>query len=268
MLLHQLFVYILIVFLSTYSPFPTAHGVLSEHDDDAFSNRYFSQTAQYSLPLLIQNISKYLDIGETKKALELLNELSADDQSHESARLAYGRAVIQSGQQSQGEAIFKTVLRINPDSINAKLLLGKLYIFQRKFDLSEPLILDVINNDPFHPKALALYSSILLKRDQNLASARMFIEKATKYGPTDASILFDLAMTRMTDGDYDLGREAFLAEEKVDPDHVDLTLRGRVYFQIGRFDWASDAFEKEVTRRTEKGVEPDATLLMNLAEAK
>jgi tetratricopeptide (TPR) repeat protein len=193
----------------------------------------------------LSTISKLLDIGQSSKALDLIEKVTLEYGFSESLNISRGRALVQLGEKAKGESIFREILSQNPHSIDANLYIAKLYSLEKNWDQSDKYISIVLNKDPKNSKALILLGSVILQRDGNVAAARSLIERAARYAPSDPQIQYELGVVRFYDNSPDEAKNAFEKGEELNPD-LDPALIGKVYAHYKRLDWAVKQFEKVI----------------------
>ena len=131
-------------------------------------------------------LNNLLDRNMATEALQIISELSDAEIYKESVKLAHGRALIQINHLKDGENIIKELIAANPSSIEATLMLAKLYVSEKKWDVADNLIQKLLENDNENPKTLALYSRLILARGNNIKVSRSLIERAARHSLSDA----------------------------------------------------------------------------------
>ncbi len=187
------------------------------------------------LELLTRLVNVHLILGNEDKAEELYQRMLKTELANLSEKqlLKNGRELIQKKQYEQAEVVFKNLLRINPDHVQAHYWLGVSYMKQKQFDLGIEHIQRSSELDPSNRKlrkayaqnliqagrladAYQVYEEMLLtamdnmeyrdiKRLQGLLKAQLHIQANDLFGainqyhalalmyPTDAGLLENLA---------------------------------------------------------------------------
>ena len=117
------------------------------------------------------------------------------------------------------EAFLDRILRLNPDSLTATFLLGKLYLDRGEYVSAETRFQDVLEKDPTYIPAY-IASGDLAVRTMNYTLARTRYEAALENRPNDSSVMLKLANVYLELGLID-DAEALIDEiYAIDPGNV------------------------------------------------
>ena len=198
---------------------------------------YNSQDIEISLlnTNITQTLDDLLDQGKSANALEIITNLTNEEQNNTIIKLKYARALIQTGKFTQGESILNNIYSDTPDNIEANLLLSKYHIRNKNWNKAETHLNHAIslttnaNDTNNHAKALALLSTLVSQRDNNNIYARELIEKAILIQPNNPQLQFDCGILRFysnTTTDHILAKQAFDEAVRLNP-NLDNTMIGK-----------------------------------------
>jgi len=113
---------------------------------------------------LKNSIRLYLKKDKKKQAFELLNELLNNNKNNTAALHLLGDLSSDEGRHSESMDLFKRIIELKPNDVNAQVKLGQVYVIKkqpdRAFEILEPLI-DKLLNKKKSSKAIGLLGLIL-----------------------------------------------------------------------------------------------------------
>lgn len=201
-------------------------------------------TTSTPLKLIVEELQDLLNSGKAKEAFEVIQSMDPEHRQEESVLIAYGRALVQLGKMHEGQAVFENILKVNPTSIDANLLMAKLHLRQSSWSAAERHLNSILQEDPQHAMAHSYMSKVALGRDNDSQKALSLVLKAANLSPTTAEIQFDLGMMLFATGSFEDGRRAFEETARLSPVLGQNAAIANVYVQYGQFEWAIEALEK------------------------
>jgi len=113
---------------------------------------------------LKNSIRLYLKKDKKKQAFELLNELLNNNKNNTAALHLLGDLSSDEGRHSESMDLFKRIIELKPNDVNAQVKLGQVYVIKkqpdRAFEILEPLV-DKFLNKKKSSKAIGLLGLIL-----------------------------------------------------------------------------------------------------------
>jgi len=153
----------------------------------------------------------------TDEQLARLEKLKADVEENEQAALAAYLAALEDVQAD--EAFLNRILRLNPDSVTATFLLGKLFLDRGDYDAAEEQFASVIGKDDTYVAAhIASGDLAAANGDYPLAKARY--EKALELRPNDSSVMLKLVNVHLELGAIDEARALIDQIQAIDPGNI------------------------------------------------
>ena len=173
---------------------------------------------------------------EAREALELLSRAAAD---RSTAIFFYrdGVAAWEEGDLESAEMLIHTALRLEPEMLEAKDALAKVYSERRKYESALALSAEVLEDKPGDLQLLRMRQmawSALGRTEESLAA----IEELARLdpGPRTATLIYNQGVKSFNSGDTDTAETVFLRALTLDPDHLQSLLgMAEVYLRQERF---------------------------------
>lgn len=146
-----------------------------------------------------------------------IEELNAAEEEHEQAALTAYLAALENVEAD--ENFLNRILRLNPDSVSATFLLGKLFLDRGDFLAAEDRFAEVIRKDETYVAAY-IASGDLAVRSGNYPLARTRYENALELRPSDSSVMVKLVNVHLEEGSIDAARDLIDEIQAIDPGNV------------------------------------------------
>jgi len=153
----------------------------------------------------------------TEEDLAQIEALRAEEDRLEEEALAFFLDALENV--DADEAFLNRILRLNPDSLTATFLLGKLYADRGEHVGAESRFRDVLDKDPTYVAAY-IASGDLAVRTANYPLARSRYEAALEQRPNDSSVMLKLANVYLELDSVDEARALIDAIYAIDPGNV------------------------------------------------
>ena len=135
-----------------------------------------------------ENLTLLLNAGQSQEALKLIQDMSVSEQARPEIRLSYGRSLVQLGKVAEGEQILIQCVNDIHTSLEALLLLSRVYIQTQRWSDAELRASAAVALDPKNSHALAMLAKIYMIRDEDPFRARLQLERAVSLDPTDDKV--------------------------------------------------------------------------------
>lgn len=182
------------------------------------------------------DIDNLLKLGRAQDAMNIIEKLSPDTRRLPSAQIQVARAMMQLGQKIQGEKILKTVLQNDPMNLDARIVLGKYYVFQQQWPSAQQMLQQVLKLDPNHATAMVFLAKCAANSGDSI-HARELVQKAAILAPLDENIQFELGMSHLAHNDPASAKKAFDEAARLNP-KLDRGMLARVYMHYQQIEWA------------------------------
>ena len=151
----------------------------------------FSQNLeeQSSVVAMKDTLTLLLNAGRSQEALKLIQDMPVQEQALPEIRLAFGRSMVQLGKMAEGEQILIQCVNYVQTSLEALLLLARVYIQTQRWSDAELRASSAAALDPKNSHALALLAKIYMVRDEDPYKARLQLERAMSLDPTDDKVI-------------------------------------------------------------------------------
>ena len=203
---------------------------------------------------LEQTLSADLDAlirqGKAKDALSVLESLSDEIRAEPTARILTARALLQLGDKDKGEQILQSVVEADELNVEARVVLGKFYVFQQQWQVALRLLQQALHLDPGNASALVFMSKCLAQAGE-ADKAQALIIKAATLAPNDENIQFELGINHLTHGKPFLAKQAFETAAKLNP-KLDRATLAKVYMHFKQIEWAVVELEQVASKIVSK----------------
>lgn len=223
----------------------------------------------------------------TEEDLARIEELAAEEEASNADALdAYLLAL---EDVDADEAFLNRILRLSPDSTDAKFLLGKLFMDRGDYTAAELQFAEVITKDPEYVAA-HIASGDLAVRNGTYPLAQTRYEKALELRPNDSSVMLKLVNVHLESDEINEARTLIAGIQSVDPGNIkaviaegDLArveLRGLVaeradleaketrtaaeVARLSELEASSEALYATAIERYNRGLQSGATLDLNV----
>ncbi len=153
----------------------------------------------------------------TEDNLIRIEELKAVEEEHEQAALKAFLAALENVEAD--ENFLNRILQLNPDSVSATFLLGKLFLDRGDSAAAEAWFAEVISKDETYVAA-HIASGDLAVRGGNYPLARTRYENALALRPNDSSVMVKLVDVHLAEGSIDEARDLIDQIRAIDPGNV------------------------------------------------
>ena len=136
----------------------------------------------------VETLTLLLNAGRSHEALKLIQDMSVSEQAQPEIRLAYGRSMVQLGKMAEGEQILLQCANNVQTSLEALLLISRVYIQTQRWGDAELRASTAAALDPKNSHALAMLAKIYMVRDEDPYKARLQLERAVSLDPTDDKV--------------------------------------------------------------------------------
>lgn len=206
--------------------------------------------------------------GRRTEASTLIEEVLKENPSDNDALIGKGKLALLKGDFNGAIAAFRVVLRDQPNSVEASMLLASAHLQKKEPGMAKDSLSKAVEMNPTNVKArLALAQ--FLARNGDIGGAQKWVDEALKLAPNDMDAL--LAKADMLLGKKDMkGVQAMLARIKVaHPDKsVGYYQMGQFYLMQKRFDQAIGEFEQALTKPGDELQTLSAIINARLAQGK
>jgi len=158
------------------------------------------------------------------------------------------------------EAFLNRILRLNPDSLTATFLLGRLYADRGEYVGAESRFRDVLDKDPAYVAAY-IASGDLAVRTANYPLARTRYEAVLEQRPNDSSVMLKLANVYLELDSVDEARELIDAIYAIDPGNVKAVIAEG---DVARVRLAAAVEERDLLRDKEAPTPADEERIVEL----
>jgi len=225
-----------------------------------------------------KDIDSLLRQGRASDAMLVIESLSPELRQQFVTKILVARALLQLGQKQQGEKMLKTVIQEDPLNTEARVVLGKFYVFQQQWQSARQLLNEALKLDPNNVTAMVFMAKVF-SQDGEAKRAQDLVLKAAALAPDDENIQFELGMNHLAHGNFVDAKQAFDAAARLNP-KLDKGMLARIYMHYKQIEWAVVELEqvaakivsKTITnsgenRGVEAVTEAEMTSLLLLAES-
>jgi protein O-GlcNAc transferase len=153
-------------------------------------------------------------------------------------------ALHQGGDLAAAETLYQEVLRLQPDSFDARHLLGVLRAQQARHAEARELIARALMIKPGDPAALASFGKVQMTLG-DFTGALASYDRALAARPGSADLLYARGNALRETGDLNAAEQSYLAATQAQPGFADAwSNRGAVLGRLGRSDEALAAFDR------------------------
>ncbi len=188
---------------------------------------------------LVNYYDEQNEIGMAKQLNTEISKLFPEDSLVRQAELYRGQ-----GNLDKASELIEQALKLNPDLIEARHVLGAIYLDQRKFDKAIEELEQVLRVNPYNPTAHENLGYALVSKGR-FEEALDELKKAVKLGGKNAEVLNNIAYTYWKSGEIDKAIKEYKNSIKMDPKfylaHFGL---GQLYLQNHYFDQALTEFQE------------------------
>ena len=214
---------------------------------------------------LHRDVDQLLRLGRPSDAMAALEKMPLEERRKSPAQIQIARSMMQLGQAPQGENILRQVLESDPLNVEARVVLGKYYVFQQLWQEAHRVLNEALKLDPNHPTALVFMAKYLAQKG-DAPKAQQLIQKAALLAPNDENIQFELGMNHLANGDLVKAQQAFGLAASLNP-KLDRGMLARIYLHYKFVDQAvmelesvaSKIITKVLTERSAGGQEASVT---------
>lgn len=184
---------------------------------------------------------RYFGAGDEEAGLALAEEILAEDAEHEVATLLRAGVLIDERKLTQAIADLRTVLRNNPESARAQVLLGRAHELDGALALAEDNYSRAAQVAPQSPYIQLQAYGFLRRRDQ-LERGVTLLETALENNPRSMELARELASVYLATGDYEKAETiADRIEEAGTQTELATALRNNLLLAQERYDTGIDA---------------------------
>jgi putative PEP-CTERM system TPR-repeat lipoprotein len=204
-----------------------------------------SATAEKSY---LSDARAYLEKGDLNAAVIQLKNALQEKPSDVEARLLLGKIYLSTGNAASAEKELQRAVRLNASRNRWQVELGKAYLLQRKFDE----LLKEIEPDPTLSGEIQAEVHVLrghaYRGKGEPETARKAYEKALAIRPDSAGAQLGIAQIALSSGERDMAREIADQLLTANPDNLEARLlRGELLKQGQQFDKSIDDFSHVLT---------------------
>ena len=152
-----------------------------------------------------------------EEQLARIEELNAEEEENEQAALSAYLAALEDVEAD--EAFLNRILRLNPDSVTATFLLGKLFLDRGDYDAAEEQFALVIGRDETYVAAHIASGDLATANGDNQL-ARVRYEKALELRPNDSSVMLKLVNVHLELDVLDEARALIDEIQAIDPGNI------------------------------------------------
>jgi foldase protein PrsA len=196
----------------------------------------------------------------TEDNLIRIEELRAVEEEHEQAALKAYLAALENVEAD--ESFLNRILRLNPDSVSATFLLGKLFLDRGDSSAAEARFAEVISKDETYVAA-HIASGDLAVRGGDYPLARTRYENALALRPNDSSVMVKLVDVYLAEGSIDEARGLIDEIQAIDPGNVKAVIAEG---DLARAQMAAAVEERDTLEAKALLTIEDEARLMDLAE--
>jgi len=161
------------------------------------------------------------------------------------AQLGLARLLSREGWQKETIELYKNILEIEPDNVEAMQMLGQAYIKERDFEKAEKQFEKVIE---LKPSAGDLNMAYLSLASGQLSKCIRQCEAIIKTNPEETSLYDILGLAHIRRGDFDSGIKQFKKGVEINPDSSATLLNlAKTYVVTGKNDEARKTLEKIIS---------------------
>jgi len=197
----------------------------------------------------------------TEEDLARIEALKAEEEGYEEEALAFFLDALESV--DADEAFLNRILRLNPDSLTATFLLGKLFLDRGEYVGAEVRFSDVLEKDPTYVAAY-IASGDLAVRTENYALARSRYEDALEQRPNDSSVMLKLANVYLELDSVEEAQELIDAIYAIDPANIKAVIAEG---DVARAQLASAVEERDRLREQEALTPEEEATIATLEES-
>ena len=140
--------------------------------------------------------------GDYAKAVEIYKELLIKFPENSDALGNMARCYEKLNKRGEMIVFLDNLLAKNPRNISAGILLGDLFLMDKKFDKGNILLTNLINNNPKIPQLYVLLANTKLAMNDNKGGIRVY-QEGLKQNPENIKLSLSLASLYEQLGDYD-----------------------------------------------------------------
>lgn len=194
----------------------------------------------------LQQVTGLMDMGDKKKAMDLLLSVLRRNPQNVPALSMLGLAYLNGGQLEKARLCFEEEVRLKPQMDTAHLNLGTTYKRLGKLDQAEKEYRAALALSPRMPQALSNLAQILLAQGRKREAGEI-LEPALSSGIEDADIYFESGVLAAMNSQWDRAKFAFSKVISMDPrrDEAFANL-GKVAFQQGKVDEAISYYQRAI----------------------
>jgi len=172
--------------------------------------------------------AKATEASDERAELELLEEPTDEDLARiaeletaeaEDKAAALDAYLLTLEEVDADEAFLNRILSLNPDSTDAKFLLGKLFLDRGDYDEAQSAFTEVIGKDPTYVAA-HIASGDLAVRTGNYPLAQTRYEMALELRANDTSVMLKLVNVHLESGEIDEARALIDDIQAIDPGNI------------------------------------------------
>ena len=150
------------------------------------------------------------------ESIKLLRASVSDSNDQNSPLASLVRAYLRANQAGAAEEFLQTVLKSNPDNLQAQLLMASLYEFDKKPDLAEAAYISAVKSHPDNAAVHRAFAEFQLRRNR-LDAAETSIRDGLKQAETDLTLRLLLALVLEQTGRYEQAITEYEAMFKLEP---------------------------------------------------
>jgi tetratricopeptide (TPR) repeat protein/predicted AlkP superfamily phosphohydrolase/phosphomutase len=158
----------------------------------------------------------YLRTGRWQEALPLLGEASEERPGNTMILGNYGTALAMSGDMTGAAQVFEKIVRLDPESPEARAQLGVFYLRMRRPEKAGPHLKEAVRLEPDNAQ-LRFHLASYFHATGKLDSARTHYEEAIRLDPKVGIYQYQLGMLYAQMGDQARARELVQEARRLDP---------------------------------------------------
>ncbi|HUT55653.1 MAG TPA: tetratricopeptide repeat protein [bacterium] len=189
--------------------------------------------------------------GETRRAVELMEELYAANPDDANMAMSYSAVLRDVGDYGKAEEVVNAALSKHPDDNALRAELALTYYAQGRVEASIAVMRKVLDQDPANADALNFIGYTWAEQGVNLDQAESHIRRALEINPDSGAVMDSLGWVYFQRGDYQSAMEWLQkALAAIGPDPEVLEHVGDCFRAQGDLKQAKDNYQKALDNAT------------------
>jgi len=209
-------------------------------------NQKFKPEIRTEADLLLANID--FELKDYAASAENVQKILEINPNHIGAKILKAKMLVQEGQLEPATALLNTVLWDMPNSDEAIVLIGNIYLQQGELDKAQKNFKEALDINPANLQALFPVVDKAVK-ENHLGYATELLGKALARRPNQVSVMNKLVQLKMVEKDW-AGAEKIISAMEAQPkvSFMGKFLRGKLYQEQGACDKAIPLFKETLAR--------------------